>query len=309
MTKQKILVTGGGGFVGRNLVQRLINDGHEVTITSTGSEPNLNVHKTLYMSLDGIDWSQVQNKDVVFHQMANNNTRCFDEKEMMRANFDGPVKLFMEALRGGCRKFVYASSTAVYGNAPAPYTEDTPIQPLIPYAKSKAEFDSFAKDLGNNKDISVIGLRYCNVYGPGESHKGKMMSMIGQIIRRILNNENVTLFKFGEQKRDWAYVKDVVEANILSMNSNLQGWEVFNIGGGGSWSFNEIFKLSKDIIEDRTGYSSSSITNFVDCPFPDQYQSHTECEMEKARRMLAFSPSYDLRSGIEDYVEELINAS
>ena len=161
---------------------------------------------------------------------------------------------------------------------------------------------NFAKE--NN--ISVTGLRYCNVYGPGESHKAKMMSMIGQIIRRCLGNENITLFKHGEQKRDWAYVKDVVQANILAMNLATTIGDIFNIGGGGSWSFNEVVKTIIEVVEDKTGYGCGSVTNFVDCPFPEHYQSHTECSIEKAKEILGFSPSYDLRSGIEEYVDSLI---
>ena len=302
MNKLKVLVTGGGGFVGRNLTERLVKDGHEVTITATGSEPAENVHKVLYRSLEGIDWRYLamQKFDVVFHQMANNDTRCLDTREMWRANVSGPQRLFETALEGGCGKFIYASSTAVYGNAPAPYTEDTPIDPLIPYAESIAEFDEFATNLAKENSVSVIGLRYCNVYGPGESQKGKRMSMVGQIIRKILKDEKVVLFKDGTQKRDWVYVKDVVEANILAMQSNKTG--IYNIGGGGSWSFQEVVDITTNTMMHLFNYDPAPEVEYIDCPFSDSYQSHTECSIAKATQELGYLPKYDLNSGIEEYI-------
>jgi ADP-L-glycero-D-manno-heptose 6-epimerase len=305
----KVLVTGGGGFIGRNLTERLVKDGHETTITSTGSEPTGNVQKVLYHSLAGIDWKSVRGMDVVFHQMANNDTRCLDREEMYRTNVRAARKLFEVALDGGCKKFVYASSTAVYGNAPAPYTEDTPIQPLNPYAESKAAFDDFAMDFAKENNVSVIGLRYCNVYGPGESHKGKRMSMIGQILRKMLSNEEIVLFKDGTQKRDWAYIKDVVDANILASESNRTG--IYNIGAGGSWSFNEVFEEAWTAMKIRTAYGGIENApkvphiKYIDCPFPESYQSHTECCIEKASRELGYSPKYDIKTGIREYFDTL----
>lgn len=303
-----VLVTGGGGFIGRNLTERLVKDCHKVTITANGSEPVVpGVEKVLYPTLEGIDWMHVSGKDVVFHQMANNDTRCFDNTEMWRANVYGPIKLFMTALEGGCKRFVYASSMAVYGNAPVPYTEETPLNPLIPYAASKVAFDKFAMNFAKENNVSVIGLRYSNVYGPGESNKGKRMSMIGQIIRKMMAEENVVLFKDGTQKRDWVHVKDVVEANILASESGRYG--VYNIGAGDSWTFNEVFDEAWTAIKIKTCHMdlkkplSIPKIEYIDCPFPETYQSHTECSIEKAKQELGYVPEYDLKSGVRQYVD------
>ncbi len=304
----KILVTGGGGFVGRNLVKRLVADGHEVTITSTGAEPSNAASKVLYVSLEGIDWRFVSGQDVVFHQMANNDTRCFDRDEMWRANVYGPIKLFVTAAQGGCKKFIYASSTAVYGNAEAPYTEETPVSPLVPYAETKAKFDEFAMSFAQEYNVAVTGLRYCNVYGPGESHKGKRMSMVGQILRNLLAEEPPVLFRDGEQRRDWLYVMDAVEANVQAMNmSDLHKGAIYNIGSGRSWTFNDIVRIGNAVIKEKLRRTYDVPVSFVDCPFPETYQQHTECAIKKARQSLAFFPRYDLRSGIEEYVGTLIN--
>jgi ADP-L-glycero-D-manno-heptose 6-epimerase len=174
------------------VVAQLAKAGHEITITATGSEPSLPVAKTLYMSLEGIDWLFVRGQDAVIHLMANNDTRCQDWNEIWRANVYGSVRLFREAYQFGCRRFVYASSAAVYGNSPAPFTEKTPIDPLTYYAKSKEALDHLAWVFAteDHSDVSMSVLRFCNIYGPGEDHKGSRISMVGQLIRKVVQSTN-----------------------------------------------------------------------------------------------------------------------
>jgi len=307
----RVLVTGGGGFVGQNLVARLLKEGHQVTITSTGSEPKVpGVHKTLYASLEGIDWRLVYGQDVVVHLMANNDTLCQDEAEMMRANLYGPIKLFCSAYDGGCRKFVYASSTAVYGNSPAPYTEDTEIQPLNPYARSKAQFDGFAMSFAQERPVPVTGLRFCNIYGPGEERKGKRMSMIGQLLRREMKAKPLVMFKDGEQRRDWLHVYDAVQAIMKAMDvTSMNRGEIYNIGSGKAHTFNEVATTIHEEVGKTWSTKRELQINYIDCPFPEAYQSHTECNIEKARRELGYSPGFTLRSGIQQYVSYLNDSS
>jgi len=307
----KILITGASGFVGKSLVQRLLKEDHKLTVTSTGSEnelpkeiydfsvfPEAQKHKVLYHSLEGIDWRCVYGQDAVIHLAANNDTRCQDESEMMRANLFGPIGLFTKAASGGCKNFVYASSTAVYGNEPAPYTEDVTLEkPLNIYGDSKKRFDELAMKFAEDQKVKVVGLRYCNVYGPGEEHKGKRMSMIGQLLRKMMNGEKPTLFKSGEQKRDWVYVEDVVDANMLSLSSEESG--IYNIGTGVAVSFNELVYE----IERTLGAEGLLPPNYVDCPFEDEYQSYTCCNIEKAKSHLGFNPKYDLATGLKSYSE------
>lgn len=307
----KILVTGGSGFVGRNLTEELVKHGHEVTITSTGAEPIIpGVKKVLYMSLDGIDWREVHGLDVLFHQAANNDTRCQDESEMNRANVDGPMKLFQYAVDGGCKNIVYASSTAVYGSEPAPYVEGvTPVKPLNVYGHSKAKFDEFAMQFAEERKVNVTGLRYCNVYGPGEEQKGKRMSMIGQILRDMLAHKRPKLFEPGDQKRDWVYVKDVVEMNLLAMGRPAEEpWgRIYNTGSGTASTFNEIVHRINALMCGKEPWPIQP--EYIPCPFSAEYQNHTECGIEKARQELGFSPGYDLRTGIWNYIKSLTDAS
>jgi len=291
----KILVTGGTGFIGSNLVRELVKN-HEVTVIGTKSEvPTPGIKKFLSLHFNGIDWSQIAGMDVVFHQGANNNTLDQDKGEMWRGNVDAPIRLFCRALDGGCKKFVYASSTAVYGNSPAPYVEDTtPIRPLNPYAESKVAFDDFAMRFAKDNDVSVVGLRYCNVYGPGEDHKGPRASMIHQIAYQMLKGKSPKIFEHGGQKRDWIYVKDVVKANLLAME--FEGSDIFNCGFGKAVSFNDIVRLLNDILRMRLK------PEYIPNPYKESYQTFTECDMKKARIALRFEPEYNVESGMSNYL-------
>jgi ADP-L-glycero-D-manno-heptose 6-epimerase len=305
----RILVSGGSGFIGSHITERLIKDGHEVTITSTGSEPKISgVHKVLYPSLEGIDWRHVHGMDVVVHQFANNDTLCEDENELWRANFYGPIKLFSTAFDGGCKNFVYASSTAVYGNSPAPYVEGaTEVKPLNKYGASKAKFDEFAMKFAEENKLRITGLRYCNVYGPGEDHKGKRMSMVGQLLRRMMKLKRPTLFTPGDQKRDWIYVKDVVEMNVKAMErAEETPWgRIYNCGNGTATSFNEVVATINNYLHTQMGIIVPLEPEYVTCPFAEAYQNHTECDITKARNELGFIPRYDLKTGVEEYFKSL----
>jgi ADP-L-glycero-D-manno-heptose 6-epimerase len=308
----RVLVTGATGFVGRHIVDRLVAEGHEVTITSSGTGPHHpGVKKIYYRGIEGIDLSAFYEKDAIIHQFANNDTRCMDEKEMFRANVYGAIKMFVTAAQGGCKKFIYASSTAVYGASPAPYVEDvTPVKPLNVYGLSKAKFDEFAMKFAEDYKVSVTGLRYCNVYGPGETHKGKRMSMVGQLLRQMLKFKRPVIFKDGEQKRDWIYVKDVVEMNVAALtHSDEPVGRIFNCGSGVATSFNEIISTINDLMHEKMGIVTRLEPEYIDCPFVDEYQAYTLCAMKKASESLAFSPRYDLRSGIDEYLRDLTSAA
>jgi ADP-L-glycero-D-manno-heptose 6-epimerase len=250
------------------------------------------------MGLEGINWKNVAGQDAVIHLMANNDTLCTDREEMMRANVYGPIKLFTTAVKGGCKRFVYASSTAIYGDSPAPYCESlTPAKPLNIYAESKLMFDKYAMTFAEASKVSVIGLRYCNIYGPGEEDKGRRMSMIGQIIRKRMKNQPIKLFEFGEQKRDWVYIKDVVRANALALLATKGNTQfICNIGSGKAHSFNKVVEtIDKEL-------NSKSEIHYIPCPFEAQYQHYTECKIDIAKEILGYCPEFDLEVGIKDYI-------
>ena len=293
----RCLVTGGTGFIGSNLALYLLEEGHEVLITGHEAEQQLPGFqgKCLYPGLTGIDWEAVGHIDALFHQAAINNTRMMDRREMLRANVESSRALFEYVLARGCRKIVYASSTAVYGRNPAPYKETDDFDLNTPYAESKKLLEDAAGELNEKyPDATFVGLRYCNVYGPREYHKGSRATMIYQFAQQMQKG-NPKLFKFGEQLRDYIYVKDVVHANILAASS--QESCIVNCGSGQSTSFNRLVEILNDIL------GVSRIPEYIDNPYESSYQNHTECDMSLAREKIGFAPEYSIDKGIHDYFE------
>jgi len=299
----RALVTGGTGFIGSTLARRLVALGHDVIITGNQTEQQVAVSKILEPGLLGIDWRLVNNIDVVFHQAANNDTLCTDREQMFRANLDASICLFAKCLEAGCKHYVFASSTAVYGNEPAPYIEGrTRLLPLNCYGESKACLEDFALDFGQRFGVNAVGLRYCNVYGPGEAHKGRRASMVYQMTRHMLTNGPPRLFKYGEQRRDYIHVDDVVEANLLAWQYDKS--DIFNCGTGRATSFIDVYHN----IAEALGWQQIPEPLWIDNPHPEGYQNYTECDMKRAES-LGFRPKIGIKEGIERYVNLVRSAS
>lgn len=285
----RVLVTGGTGFVGHNLANRLIRMGYEVWVTGSDSEAGVPRGSTLI----GLEEAEGMNFDACMHQAANNDT-LDDSEDMSRSNVFMPARLFHRLARNGCHRFVYASSTAIYGNRPAPYTESTKPEPLNWYAKSKLAFEDFASDFAVESQSVVFGLRYCNVYGPGESHKGRRASMIMHLAKQMMAGERPRIFRDGDQKRDWVYVDDVVDANLACLLASKGG--VFNVAGGRSVSFNELV----GILNKEMGVNLEP--EYIECGFKDRYQNDTGCDITKARDWLRWSPKFTIEAGVREYL-------
>ncbi|MDO8552924.1 MAG: NAD-dependent epimerase/dehydratase family protein [bacterium] len=291
----RVLVTGGTGFIGSNIVIELIRRGHDVVITGSDAEQKISgfTGKYLQPGLDGIDWGAVGVFDAVFHEAAINDTQSKDTREMMRANVGASMSLFEYAVKNGCKHIVYASSTAVYGDGATPYREDQNLKPLTPYAESKKILEEKAAAFGaENPDVVIVGLRYCNVYGPGESHKGKRASMIYQIAQQMKKG-NPRLFRGGEQKRDYIYVKDAVRANMLALEAKEN--MVLNCGSGTATPFNDLVRILNGAL------GTDRKPEYFENPFASSYQNHTECDMSLAKDKLGFVPEFNVERGIADY--------
>ncbi len=287
----RALVTGGTGFVGSNLVHRLHQDGWEVLYTGPETEnrvPGTRVGNSIRL----LPWDGIGRIDVLFHQAAITDTLVTDPVEMFKVNTVAPLGLFADAIRHGCRRIVYASSCATYGDSPPPFREDGPTAPLNVYGQSKLLLDVLAATLADK--ATITGLRYSNVYGPGEAHKGRMASMVWQLAGQLRRGENPRLFEHGQQKRDFVYVEDVVAANLRAAEAGVSG--VFNCGSGTANSFSHLLAvLQRALGTDRP-------VQWVPNPHPAGYQVLTLCDMRNAAGLLGHVPRYSLEEGIRDYV-------
>jgi ADP-L-glycero-D-manno-heptose 6-epimerase len=293
MENLKILITGATGFIGYNLSKKLKELGHELILVGQRKECDIDVN---YWSFEELIKQNLK-VDACFHQAALNDTLETNKELMMLVNYHYSKQLFKNLFKNGCEKFIFASSTAIYGNSPAPYIEKyTKVAPLNCYGESKAKFESWALAFGQRYNISTIGLRYCNVYGPNEGHKQKRASMIYQIYQKIKNKEEIKLFKFGEQKRDYIYIDDVVQCNLNALASNTIG--AFNCGGGNAYSFNQILNAYNNALK------LSIEPTYIDCPFADKYQNFTLCDMSYTEKHLKFKPSCDLATGVADIIKK-----
>jgi len=285
-----IIVTGGAGFIGSNLVEALNAKGvSEILVVdrSADSRNLANLRISDLMQPDEFRRAIERNAlaariEAIFHQGACADTTCDDRAYMMDNNFTFSKEVLHFAIARRI-PLVYASSAAVYGGstafAPAPENE----RPLNLYGVSKLAFDNHVRGLLASSESVVAGLRYFNVYGPRESHKGKMASMVYQLYRQLKTSGRARLFTGtdgyadGEQRRDFVFVGDVVRVNLALVEGTMRSG-IFNVGTGQSRSFNEV----ANTIITRIG---TGAIEYV--PFPEnlsgRYQSFTQADLSGLR--------------------------
>lgn len=279
----KTLLTGSSGFIGNTLYKILNPTYHIGSLTENPISPPLSY------SFHDIEIPSI---DILIHQAAITNTTHKPESDYFLVNLEYPKLLFQNALKSGCKRFLYASSCAVY-NGNASFKETDIPRPLNAYGKSKALFDEWAIPWGIENNVSVIGLRYSNVYGENEKHKGKSASMIYQLIQQMKIGSPRLYFN-GNQERDWISIKDVINANLLA--SKVDGCHIFNIGSGIATSFNEVVKIINEI--NGTNYEPEWIEN----KYPEEYQNFTCCNLEKSNKILNYYPKINIKEGINNLI-------
>jgi len=302
-SKKKYLVTGGAGFIGSNIAKTLEAQGHEVTVlddfTKNGNFKNLLGFKGDVIAADLFQFvPQDMYFDAIFHEAAITDTTVMDQKAMMEQNVEAFKNLLNFAADNGIKKVIYASSAATYGNGPVPNVETQPTHPENVYGFSKAIMDNVARQFAeDNNDMTIIGLRYFNVYGPGEYFKGKMASMVFQLYNQMKQGKRPRVFKFGEQQRDFVYVKDIVKINLCALNNGKENG-VYNAATGIPRDYNDIIKcLNKEM-------GTNLEPEYIDNPYPF-FQLKMQADMTKSKEKLGYTPDYTLEAGIADYVKIL----
>ena len=301
----RILVTGGAGFIGSNMAKGLTGEGHDVT----AADSFLSASWTNLVNFPG-DVLTLQNQEdlasirrlgrfqVILHQASitgiisgDGTAATSDQHRMMRNN----VEMFRELLDWAAEtnaRVIWASSCSVYGRGAVPMKESQTPDPLNIYAFSKLCMERLAARTAPKLAHPIVGLRYSNVYGPGEDHKGKLASMIHQLARQMRAGKRPRIFTAGEQKRDFVYIDDVVQANIKALSAKDSG--VYNAGAGRSWSFNELVSELNRVLETKLQ------PEYFDNPYGFT-QDWTETDQTLARQKMGYEPKYDLRSGIDAY--------
>ena len=253
---RKTLVTGGAGFIGSHLVDRLLKDGHEVIVLdnfSTGRPQNLDHHKgnrnlqvikadiaefhTIEKCFEGIEW--------VFHiaALADIVPSIKAPFEYHRSNVDGTISVLEASRKHNVKRFIYAASSSCYGIPDVfPTPEDAEIRPQYPYALTKNVGEQYVMHWGKIYDLPVISLRMFNVYGPRSRTSGTYGAVFGVFLAQKLANAPYTVVGDGKQTRDFTFVTDVVDAYVKAAESDLRN-EIFNIGSGNTYSINRLVEL------------------------------------------------------------------
>jgi ADP-L-glycero-D-manno-heptose 6-epimerase len=314
-----ILITGGAGFIGSNLAFYFQENYPKSTVVvldkfrnedrfsngnlkSFGHFKNLLGFKGVVISGD-INNSKLLKSieesykfDYIFHQAAISDTTATEQDLMIRTNVNAYEELLKIAIKHNAH-MIYASSAATYGDSnrfEVGYEEPNNVYGFSKLMMDNISYEYIKKDL----PISIVGLRYFNVYGQREFYKNKTASTVVQFGHQILAGKTPKLFE-GSDKilRDFIYIDDVVQANIKAATSKQSG--VYNIGTGKARSFQDIADILQ--IELGTNYGTEYIPN----PFKDQYQFFTEANIESTQRELGYEPKFELEDGIKSYIQEI----
>ncbi len=319
LTNKTILITGGAGFIGSNLAFYFQNNHPDAKVVvldsfrsshvlSNGNLKSFGHFKNLIGFRGEIISGDINDKDLlldleinykfdyIFHEAAISDTTAQEQDLMIKTNVNAYKDLLELAIRHGAN-MIYASSAATYGNAESPQRVGREA-PNNVYGFSKLSMDNLSREYIKECDISIVGLRYFNVYGKGEFFKNTTASMVLQFGHQILAGKNPKLFE-GSDKilRDFIYIEDIIQANIKAMQTKKSG--VYNVGTGKARSFQDIV----DILQSELGTKLKC--EYIPNPFVGSYQFHTEADIETTRESLGYEPAYEMEDAIKDYVGEI----
>ena len=300
------VVTGGAGFIGSNLTLTLQQKFPKARLTviddfRSGNFKNLAGYRGDFVAqnLASLNWREQfgdEKFDAIFHLASITDTTLHDQFVQVHDNVESFRRILNFARPTGTR-IIYASSAATYGATDSASAESAGAAPANIYAFSKVIMDNLAiREAGAHPDWIIVGLRYFNVYGPREAHKGVPASMVYHLAQQMKAGKRPRIFKFGEQKRDFVYVKDVVEGTMRALEARRSG--IYNLGSGQARSFNELVEV----------LNKSLGTNFEPEYFDNphvHYQNFTQADLTNARKALGYEPRFSLEEGVRDYMQWL----
>ena len=319
---QTWLVTGAAGFIGSHLVETLLRLGQRVTgldNLATGRRENLaeverNAGAEAWRAFHFIEGdirdaaqcaAACAGVDFVLHQAALGSVPRSIKRpqDTHGANVDGFVNMLIAARDAGVRRFVYASSSSVYGDSPVlPKSEAHIGQPLSPYAATKWINEIYAGVFGRSYGFPAVGLRYFNVFGPRQDPDGPYAAVLPRWMAALLRGENIAIFGDGETSRDFCYVANAVQANLLaaaSAGEEVHG-EAFNVAVSGRTSLNALFALLKEKLVARGAAPATAVAEYRDFRAGDV--RHSQADISKAERLLGYVPTHSLAQGLEETV-------
>lgn len=292
------LVTGGAGFIGSNLTERLVGECHNVIVVdnlSTGSLKNLKAIKSEIKFIKSpvskiLKHKSIKNLDGIFHIGIPSSTMLYRKNPYLVGEAINEFINMLELSKREKCKMVYASSSSVYNGNPTPFKEDMPVFVTDFYTEARYEMERLADLYYGWHKVKSVGVRFFGVYGPHEEAKKEFANLITQFLWDAKKGKKSVIYGDGKQTRDFTYVRDIIEGCVLAMNSAVEH-DVFNIGTGEQITFNGMVKVLENILGRK-----------IECEYvPNPLQGYvygTLSDTSKAEKMLGFKPKYNLEKGV-----------
>jgi len=308
----RLLLTCGTCFIGSHIVKRLVGEGAVVRVVDNLSTGQIARLEDLRCSIEYVEADLADNlvsdevvKDVdyVLHQAAIPSVQrsVRDPIGTNRANVTATLNLLESCRKTGIRRFVYAASSSAYGDTEVlPKSEEMPPNPLSPYALQKLAGEHYCKLYYSLYGLETVCLRYFNVFGPGQDPHSEYSAVIPKFIGKLLINELITVYGDGEQSRDFTYVENVVDANLLALQATKACGKVLNVGCGERITLNTLIQLLEEIVgvKAKVSYSASK---------PGDVR-HSLADINLARRLLEYEPKVMVKEGLRRTVESFVKS-
>ncbi len=303
----KYLITGGAGFIGSNLVEELLRRGHEVRVLdnfSTGNRANLEPFKDRIEIFEGdlrsyhIVRQAVEGVDFILHQGALPSVprSIQDPITSNEVNVTGTLNILDAAVAAGVKRVVFASSSSIYGDSPTlPKREDMIPNPLSPYAVSKLAGEKYCQVFARIYGLHTVALRYFNVFGPRQNPDSQYSAVIPKFIKAILTDQQPVIYGDGEQSRDFTYIANVVEANILATEVDSPAGEVYNCAVHQRITLNELVTTINRIV-------GKSIPPVYADPRPGDVK-HSFADISKIQQQMGYQPKIKFEEGLRLTIE------